>query len=118
MDLNSEIIFYSLTENLIYNYLNPNNDCENSLNNSADSYEKVFGIKIQNELINGINISNIFPNSEGSPNSSLEFSQELNVTNNNFNNVEEIDNYYEDRFDDETIVIHIDEEDNTNNDID
>ena len=95
----------SLTEKLILLYEVPNNHKEDSLNNNTDSYEKKFGITVQNGPINGIKLSNILPLSGNLLNSSSELNYLINSNSANYNNIEEIDNLYENNFDVETKVI-------------
>lgn len=102
--ISSNSINSSLTEKLILLYEVPNNHKEDSLNN-IDSYEKKFGITIQNGPINGIKLSNILQLSDNLLNSSSELNHLINSNSDNYNNIEEIDNLYEDNFDVETKVI-------------
>ena len=95
----------SFTEKLILLYESPNNNNEDSINNSVDSYEKIFGIKIENEPINGIKLSNIL--SENLLDTSSDLNPLVNTNQNNFINIEEIDNFYEGKFDIETKVINL-----------
>ena len=91
----------SLTELiLLYEDLNTNKE-EDFINNNVDSYEKIFGITTQNKSINGIKLSNILLQSDDLT-SSVELNPFINSNKNNYNNIEELDNFYEDNFDDET----------------
>ena len=103
--ISSNSINSSLTEKLILLYEVPNNHKEDSLNNNTDSYEKKFGITVQNGPINGIKLSNILQLSDNLLNSSSELNHLINSNSGNYNNLEEIDNWYEDNFDVETKVI-------------
>jgi len=95
----------SLTENLMILYESPNNNKEeDSLNSSVDSYKKIFGISIQKEPINGIKLSNILSQSDN-PDSSFDLNPLNNSNKNNYNNMKEIDNFYEGNFDVETKII-------------
>ena len=106
-ELENHINNSSLTENLVFLYINENNVNEDSINNSLDSYEKIFGITIQKEPINGIKLSSILSEFENSFDSCVDFPLPVESKNVNYENIEAIDNFYEDQFDKEIKIINL-----------
>ena len=106
-ELENHINNSSLTENLVFLYINENNVNEDSINNSLDSYEKIFGITIQKEPINGIKLSSILSEFENSFDSCVDLPLPVESKNVNYENIEAIDNFYEDQFDKEIKIINL-----------
>ena len=106
-ELENHINNSSLTENLVFLYINENNVNEDSINNSLDSYEKIFGITIQKEPINGIKLSSILSEFENSFESFVDLPLLVESINVKYENIEAIDNFYEDQFDKEIKIINL-----------